>query len=113
MMPDAVSALRSVLLFVVAGVCEIGGGWLMWRWLRGGRPGWWGLLGGVVLVVYGLVPTLQPSHFGRTYAAYGGFFIVLSLLWGWGLDGRIPDRADVLGAAIALVGVGIIFYWPR
>src|SRR4051794_32362390 len=78
MMPFALELLRSAFLFVTAGVCEIAGGWLIWRWLRDGKPGWWGLLGGVVLVLYGVVPTFQPSHFGRTYAAYGGFFIVLS-----------------------------------
>ncbi len=63
---------RSVSLFLVAGVCEIGGGWLMWKWLRDGRPGWWGLLGAVVLVLYGIIPTLQLSHFGRVYAVIRG-----------------------------------------
>ncbi len=105
--------LRSIALFVLAGACEIGGGWLVWKWLRDGRPGWWGLAGGVVLILYGIVPTLQTSHFGRVYAAYGGFFIVLSLLWGWALDGDRPDRFDVIGAAIALVGVCVMYYAPR
>jgi small multidrug resistance family-3 protein len=112
-MSDIASYLRSVLLFFVAGVCEIGGGWLMWQWLRNGRPGWWGLLGAVVLMLYGIIPTLQASHFGRVYAAYGGVFIVLSLLWGRRLDGNVPDRADVVGAAIALAGVCVMMYWPR
>jgi small multidrug resistance family-3 protein len=112
-MPTARLILRSLLLFGLAGLCEIGGGWLMWRWLRDGRPGWWGMLGGLVLVLYGVVPTLQASHFGRVYAAYGGFFIALSLAWGWAIDGDPPDRADVCGAAIALVGVCLMMYWPR
>jgi small multidrug resistance family-3 protein len=60
-----------------------------------------------------VVPTLQPAHFGRVYAAYGGFFIVLSLLWGWIFDGNRPDRVDVIGATVSLVGVFIIMYWPR
>src|SRR4051812_48195684 len=94
--------LRSMALFACAGLCEIGGGWLMWRWLRDGQPGWWGLLGAGVLIFYGIVPTLQASHFGRTYAAYGGVFIALSLVWGWAIDGDRPDRADVIGALIAL-----------
>jgi len=104
---------RSVVLFVLAGLCEIGGGWLMWQWLRGGRPAPWGVAGAAVLVLYGIVPTLQPASFGRTYATYGGFFIALSLLWGWAMDGSVPDRFDVTGAAIALGGVGVIMYWPR
>jgi small multidrug resistance family-3 protein len=56
---------------------------------------------------------MQPAHFGRVYAAYGGFFIILSLLWGWMLDGNVPDRFDLIGGAIALVGVSVIMYWPR
>jgi small multidrug resistance family-3 protein len=112
-MRTTTSFAQSVSLFVLAGLCEVGGGWLMWRSIRGGRPAWWGLLGGLVLVLYGIIPTFQASHFGRVYAAYGGFFIVLSLLWGWGLDGDRPDRADVVGSLIALVGVGIMMYWPR
>jgi small multidrug resistance family-3 protein len=112
-MPIAASFLRSLCLFVIAGLCEIGGGWLVWKWLRDGKPTWWGLLGALVLVLYGIVPTLQPSTFGRTYAAYGGFFIVLALLWGWRVDGLTPDRFDLLGASISLVGVLVIFYGPR
>ena len=107
------AVLRSAGLFVLAGVCEIGGGWLVWQWLRAGWSPLFGLLGGVVLVLYGVIPTFQPAHFGRTYAAYGGFFIVLSLLWGWLLDGNRPDGFDLLGAAIALGGVSIVMYWPR
>src|SRR5271168_4266563 len=95
--------LRSLGLFLIAGVCEIGGGWLVWKWLRGGRPSWWGLLGALVLILYGIIPTLQTAHFGRVYAVYGGFFIVLALLWGWYVDGSVPDRADVIGGAIALI----------
>jgi small multidrug resistance family-3 protein len=105
--------LRSLSLFLLAGVCEIGGGWLVWKWLRDGRSNWWGFAGGFVLVLYGIIPTLQTAHFGRVYAVYGGFFIVLSLLWGWYFDGNRPDRADVLGAAVALAGVCVMMYWPR
>lgn len=103
----------SMSLFVIAGLCEIGGGWLVWQWLREERGLSWGLVGGMVLILYGIIPTFQPAHFGRVYAAYGGFFIVLSLLWGWLLDGNVPDRFDVTGAVVALAGVSIIMYWPR
>jgi drug/metabolite transporter superfamily protein YnfA len=68
--------LKSLSLFLIAGVCEIGGGWLMWQWLRNSKPGWWGLVGALILMLYGVIPTLQAAHFGRTYAVYGGFFIV-------------------------------------
>ncbi len=106
---------RSVMLFGLAGLAEIGGGYLMWLWLREGRPLWVGIAGAVVIVLYGILPTLQPASldFGRVYAAYGGAFIVLSLLWGWLVDGVRPDTPSVWGAAIALVGATIILYWPR
>lgn len=105
--------LRSLFYFVLAGLCEIGGGYLVWMWLREGRAWITGLAGAAILVLYGVIPTLQPAHFGRVYAAYGGIFIVLSLLWGWRIDGIRPDRFDLLGGGIALAGVMIIMYWPR
>jgi len=112
-MPNTSLVVRSIILFLFAGVCEIGGGWLVWKCLRDHKPGWWGLLGSLILILYGVIPTLQPSHFGRIYAVYGGFFIVLSVLWGWGFDGDRPDHADVAGAFIALLGVCVMMYWPR
>jgi len=105
---------RSIGLFIAAGLAEIGGGYLMWRWLREGAPVLLGVLGGIILVIYGVIPTLQRSHdFGRIYAAYGGVFVVASLLWGWGVDGMRPDRYDVIGAVVVLAGVGIIYFAPR
>ena len=106
---------RSLLLFVAAGLCEIGGGYLVWLWLREGRAVWLGILGGLVLFLYGVLPTLQPPEapFGRVYAAYGGIFVALSLAWGWWIDGVRPDRWDVIGATVALLGVVIIMYAPR
>ena len=106
---------RSVALFLAAGLCEIGGGYLVWLWLREARGVWLGALGGLILFAYGVLPTLQPREFdfGRVYAAYGGVFVVLSLLWGWWVDGRRPDVPSAVGAAICLVGVAVIMYWPR
>ena len=72
-----------------------------------------GVLGGFVLFLYGIIPTFQPSHFHRIYAAYGGVFIVMAMTWGWIFDGIAPDKFDITGVLIALIGVGIIFYWPR
>jgi small multidrug resistance family-3 protein len=104
---------QSVGLFCFAGLCEIGGGWLVWQWLREGKPLAWAVLGALVLFLYGVIPTFQPAHFGRVYAAYGGIFIVSSLLWGWILDGNQPDRFDVIGAILSLCGVALLMYWPR
>lgn len=104
---------KSILFFIAAGLCEIGGGYLIWLWLREGRSILYAALGAVLLVLYGIVPTLQPANFGRVYAAYGGVFIVLSILWGWSVDKTAPDRFDLVGGTVALAGVFIIMYWPR
>ena len=107
--------LRSILFFIPAGIFEIGGGYLIWLWLREGRSFWYGLAGALVLIAYGIIPTLQPENvgFARVYATYGGIFIVLSILWGWKVEHVIPDRFDLIGGAVALVGVSIIMYAPR
>ncbi len=104
---------RSIGLFAVAGLCEIGGGWLVWQFWRDGRGWLFGVTGGLALLLYGVIPTYQTARFGRVYAAYGGAFIVLSLLWAWAIDGARPDVPDAVGAAIALVGMAVIMYWPR
>jgi small multidrug resistance family-3 protein len=104
---------KSAVLFTLAGLCEIGGGYLVWQWLRGGRGILMGALGGLVLFLYGVIPTFQPAHFSRVYAAYGGIFVALSLLWGWILDSQWPDRFDLLGALLCLAGVAVIMYAPR
>ena len=107
------SILKSLLLFALAGLAEIGGGYLVWQWLREGKVFWFGLVGGAMLFLYGIIPTLQTeSAFGRVYAAYGGIFIILSILWGMIFDGWMPDRFDLIGAVVALIGVSIIL-WGR
>ena len=106
--------LRAAALFLVAGVAEIGGGYLMWQWLREGKAWWLGVAGGIVLVLYGVIPTMQSeSSFGRVYAAYGGIFIVLSLFWSAVADGWRPDRYDIIGALVALAGAAIILWGRR
>lgn len=104
---------QSIMLFIIAGLMEIGGGYLVWLWLRESRGWLLGALGGLLLFLYGFVPTLQPAHFGRVYAAYGGVFVVLSILWGWWVDGVRPDRPEIVGALLCVVGVAVIMYWPR
>ena len=104
---------KSLFLFVLAGLCEIGGGYLVWLWWREGKGPWVALCGAALLVLYGIFPTLQTASFGRVYAAYGGIFIVLSLIWGYRVDRITPDRFDLIGGSIALLGVLVIMYWPR
>ena len=109
-----VTVARSILLFALAAVAEIGGAWLVWQGVREHRGWAWIGAGVVALGLYGFVATLQPdAHFGRILAAYGGVFIAGSLLWGMALDGFRPDRWDVLGALLALAGVAVIMYAPR
>jgi small multidrug resistance family-3 protein len=105
--------VKSMFYFILAGLCEIGGGYLVWLWLREGKSIGLAAIGAVVLVLYGIIPTLQPANFGRVYAAYGGVFIVLSILWGWRVDKILPDRFDIIGGIVALAGVVIIMYAPR
>ncbi len=102
---------RSIALFVLAAVAEIGGAYLIWLGLREHRGALFVALGALSLAVYGVVATFQPSHeFGRVLAAYGGVFIVGSLLWGVVFDGFHPDRSDVAGAVVCVIGVGVIMY---
>lgn len=106
--------VRSVVLFVLAAIAEIGGAWLVWQGVREQRGLLWMGAGVLALGIYGFVATLQPdAHFGRILAAYGGVFVAGSLVWGVLLDGFRPDRWDIIGALICLVGVGVIMYAPR
>lgn len=104
----------TIFLFLLAGLAEIGGGYLVWLWLREAKPVWYGIIGGLILVLYGIIPTFQkyPS-FGRVYAAYGGIFVILSVLWGWGIDRKTPDVYDWIGALICMIGVSVILWAPR
>jgi len=106
--------LRSLLLFVVAAFAEIGGAWLVWQGVREHRGVVWVGAGIVALGAYGFVATLQSdANFGRILAAYGGIFVAGSLVWGRVVDGFRPDRFDLAGSAICLIGVGVIMYAPR
>jgi small multidrug resistance family-3 protein len=102
---------RSIALFIAAAVAEIGGAYLVWLGFKEDKGIAFVALGAMALTAYGVLAALQPSHeFGRVLAAYGGVFIVGSLLWGVAFDGFRPDRADLLGAAICLIGVTVIMY---
>jgi small multidrug resistance family-3 protein len=109
-----VTVLRSIGLFVLAALAEIGGAWLVWQGVREHRGLLFAGAGVLALGAYGFVATLQPDpHFGRLLAAYGGVFVAGSLAWGMLVDGFRPDRYDLMGAALCLAGVAIIMYAPR
>ena len=105
---------RSIALFVLAAIAEIGGAWLVWQGVRAHRGVLWVGAGVIALGLYGFVATLQvDANFGRILAAYGGVFVAGSLAWGMVVDGFRPDRYDVIGAAVCLMGVAVIMYAPR
>jgi small multidrug resistance family-3 protein len=115
-MPDSNTALfvlTSIVLFFVAALAEIGGGYMVWKWLRERRGILFGIIGGLILFVYGVIPTFQPANFGRVYAAYGGIFIISSILWGMFIDRKKPDQYEIIGSVVAVMGAVIIFYSPR
>ena len=103
-----------ILLFLLAGLAEIGGGYLVWLWLRESKPYWYGVIGSIILVLYGVIPTFQNfPTFGRVYAAYGGVFIIIAVFWGWWVDKKTPDFYDWVGALISIIGVSIMLWGPR
>ena len=109
-----VNVARSVVLFLLAAVAEIGGAWLVWQGVREHRGLLWVGAGVIALGLYGFVATFQADpHFGRVLAAYGGVFVAGSLAWGMVVDGFRPDRWDLTGAALCLLGVAVIMYAPR
>ncbi|SRR5260221_14159011 len=105
--------IRSLLLFLLAGLCEIGGGYLIWICIKDKKSFWYAVAGCALLALYGIIATFQTAGFGRVYAVYGGVFIFLSLFWAWKVDHFIPDRFDVLGALLILIGIYVMFYIPR
>jgi len=106
--------LLSILFFILAGLAEIGGGYLVWLYMRDDKGPLYLIAGAIILFLYGIIPTFQPeASFGKVYAAYGGVFIALSILWGWLVDGLRPDTYDIIGSLVCIVGVYIIMYAPR
>ncbi|HEY6757778.1 MAG TPA: YnfA family protein [Nitrososphaera sp.] len=113
MVEEVTQAPVTLVLFFAAAIAEIGGGYLMWQWLREKKSIALGALGGIILFVYGIIPTLQPAEFGRVYAAYGGVFILSSIIWGRIVDKKKPDMYEIIGSIVAVVGALVIFYAPR
>ena len=108
------SVAKTLVLFVAAAIAEIGGAWLVWQGTREHRGLVFVGAGIIALAAYGFIATLQDENeFGRILAAYGGIFVAGSLAWGAVADGFRPDRFDLLGSALCLVGVGVIMFAPR
>ena len=106
--------MPSFLIYSAAAVAEIGGCFAFWAWLRLDRSVYWVFPGVASLIVFALLLTRIESLFaGRTFAAYGGVYIAASVLWLWVVEGQRPDRWDVVGSVICLVGAGIILLGPR
>ena len=113
-MVEVVSGIPITLaLFFIAAMAEIGGGYLIWLWRKEKKTVALAALGAVILFVYGIIPTLQPAEFGRVYAAYGGIFIVSAVIWGRVIDKKKPDKYEIIGSIVAIVGALVIFYAPR
>ena len=104
---------KTIGLFLIAALAEIGGAYLIWQWARAGKPIYLALLGVTALFLYGMAQTLQEFNFGRAFAAYGGVFITVAIVWGWLVDRNLPDRWDLIGVGICLVGVAVILWAPR
>ncbi|MCM5552680.1 YnfA family protein [Pleomorphomonas sp. NRKKF1] len=106
--------MRSVLLQILAAFFEIAGCFAFWAWLRLGRTVLWTLPGVLSLILFAFVLTrVDSAAAGRAYAAYGGVYIAASLFWLWAVERQAPDRWDLTGAAICLVGAAIILLGPR
>ena len=100
-------------IFFLAALLEIGGGYLVWKWLRDHKGKILVFVGAIVLFTYGIVMTLQPENFGKVYATYGGIFVVSSIIWGYWVDKKKPDRFEIIGSVVVLIGVAVMFYLPR
>ena len=106
--------MTAIAWYVLAGLAEIAGCFAFWMWLREGRAVLWILPGLAALVVFALALTrIDQAFAGRAYAAYGGIYIALSLAWLWAVEGTRPDRWDLIGAAITLIGAAVILWAPR
>lgn len=100
-------------LFFFAALLEIAGGYLVWKWLRDHKGKILGFVGALILFSYGMIMTFQPADFGKVYATYGGIFVVTSIIWGNFVDKKRPDRFEIIGSVVVLIGVMVMFYFPR
>ena len=108
-----IDVITCLSIFFFAALLEISGGYLIWRWLKNHQNKIFAITGGLILFSYAIVMTLQPENFGKVYAAYGGIFVVSSLVWGYWIDKKKPDRFEIFGSIVVLIGIAIMFYFPR
>lgn len=105
---------RTIVLYALAALAEIGGCFAFWAWLRLGKSLWWLAPGVASLVLFAwLLARVEVGFAGRAYAAYGGIYIAASLLWLWAIEGTRPDRFDLIGAALCLLGAAVILAGRR
>jgi small multidrug resistance family-3 protein len=105
--------LQTVLLFVLTALAEIVGCYLPWLWLKKGASAWLLLPAAASLALFAWLLSLHPNAAGRIYAAYGGVYIAVALLWLWTVDGVRPTAWDIAGALVSLSGMAIIMFAPR
>jgi small multidrug resistance family-3 protein len=104
----------TLVLYVAAAAAEIAGCFAFWACLRLGKSVWWTAPGVLSLIAFALLLTRAEADMaGRAYAAYGGVYIAASLAWLWAVERQAPDRWDLIGAAVCLMGAGLILYGPR
>ena len=107
--------IKSLMLLLLAGLCEIGARYLAWQWFRAGWRPLSALLAATAMLLSLAIPIFQGGRFefGRSSAAYGVLFVLLALLWSWRVDRKIPDIFDLVGAVFCIAGLSIMMYWPR
>jgi small multidrug resistance family-3 protein len=106
--------MKNIALFFVAAIAEIGGCYAFWLWLKLSRSPAWAALGvGALIIFAGILTRIDMAFAGRAYAAYGGIYIAATLLWLWWVEGARPDRWDLIGVAICIVGAAVIVFGPR
>ncbi len=106
--------MRAFAIYAAAALAEIGGCFAFWAWLRLGKSALWVLPGMAALALFAyLLTRIDSVYAGRAFAAYGGVYIAASLAWLWAVEGARPDRWDAIGAAICILGAGVILFGPR
>lgn len=105
--------MRTFALYLLTALAEIVGCYLPWLWLRQGASAWLLLPAAASLGLFAWLLTLHPDASGRVYAAYGGVYVVVALLWLWWVDGVRPTHWDVVGGLVCLAGMAIIAWAPR